>query len=230
MRIVMKISGEALKNENSAISKEMLDKILEDIKLLKDNELILVLGGGNLFRGRKNIGINDVRMDQIGMMGTVINALAVGDYLNLNGIKTKVYSAFNVDGIVERYSYSKVIDDLNNKNVIVLGGGCGLVNFSTDFVTVERAVELKADLVMMAKSIDGVYDKNPNKFSDCKKFDYLSFEEFLNLGYNDLERGIIDFEANVLLSKHKIPLYVYGAKNGSISNFINKKYDGTFIK
>lgn len=229
-RIVMKVSGEALKEGDKAIASTMLEKVYEDVELLKDSQLIITVGGGNLFRGRNNIGISSIRMDQIGMLSTLINTLALTDYLQSKGVKAKFYCTFEVAGIAKMYDYNEVLKDLEQGFVVLLAGGVGLVDYSTDLVTVKRAIELKADLILMAKNVDGVYDCDPKSNPEAKKFTNLSFAEFFDLGARAINNSVIDFEAITLLAKHKIPLYIYSAKTGSLTNFINKDYDGTFIK
>ena len=232
MRIIMKVSGESLKNKEN-ISSEMLEILLKDVKELKkaNHEIVIVLGGGNFWRGRNDLDISAPVSDQVGMMATVMNAVSVNDYLNNNGIISECYSAFAVEGIAKKYHYHDVVKKLNNKEVIVLGGGLGNPNFSTDMVTVEKALELKADMIIMAKSIDGIYDKDPKK-EGAIKYSQLSHEELLTnqiaSGVDKL--GVIDFEAMAALVKHKMPLYLYNAKDSEgLTKFINGQYDGTMV-
>lgn len=232
MKIVMKISGEVLKEKDN-ISEEMLQKLLEDIKLLKDegHSVILVTGGGNFWRGRNKLNISSTISDQIGMLGTVMNALAINSYLNNNGITSYVFSAFEVDGIVRKYNEYDVSKALSKDKVIVLGGGLGIPNFSTDMVVIEKAVQLKADMIIMAKNIDGIYDKDPN-LANAKKYDIISHEELL---YNQLKTGIdkngvMDFEALATLAKYKIPLYLYSAKEkDGLKYILQGKNKGTTV-
>ena len=232
MRILMKVSGEALKNGNN-ISSNMLEILIKDVKKLKKagHEIIIVVGGGNFWRGRNDLDISSVVSDHVGMLATVMNAISINDYFNNNNLMSSCYSAFACDGIVKKYHYQDVIGKLNQNEVIILGGGTGVPNFSTDMITIEKALELNADFILMAKNIDGIYDKDP-KIDAAKKLKEITHEElFLNQikqGVGSL--GVIDFEAMASLVKCKIPLYIYDAKDEKgIDNFINNKPTGTFV-
>ena len=219
----MKISGESLKNEE-LLSNDMLDKVFNDIKDLQtsNHQLILILGGGNFWRGRINCDISNPISDRIGMLATVMNGLALNDYLNKKGIISSVYSAFNIEGFVEKYNYNKVLNDLNNNKVVILSGGLGIPNFSADMNTVEKAIEFNADIILMSKNIDAIYDKNP-KEKDAKKYNVITHEELLNnqIKYGINHQAVIDIEAMITLCKYKIPIYLYGTK----SNFNLKDLD-----
>lgn len=225
MRIVIKISGEALKNDYN-ISEDTLGKLYRDIlEIKKDNEIIIVCGGGNFWRGRNKLSISGVISDQVGMLGTVMNAIAINSYLNVKGISSSCYSAFDIPGIIKKSNINDVNKDLSEGKVIILGGGLGVPNLSTDMTTVSKAVEYNADLILMAKNIDAIYDKDP-KFDDAVKIDEISHEELLNMS---LKQGIsslmvLDLEALFTLAKHKIPMYVY---NSNTIDSINDVIDGT---
>jgi len=214
MRIVLKVSGESIKGSNN-ISDECLDNIYEQIMDIGlDNEIILVLGGGNFWRGRNNLDIDDAISDQIGMLGTVMNSLAVCSYLNKKGIEACCYSAFDISGIINKENYFDVVRNLSSGKVIIFGGGLGVVNLSTDMTTVSKAIEYKADFILMSKNVDGIYDKDPKLF-DAKKIDKLTHEELLFLSLNDGTSSlkVMDLEALSALAKFKIPLYLYNANS-----------------
>lgn len=214
MRIIMKISGEALKDDYN-ISENSLERIYEEISdISENNELIIVVGGGNFWRGRNKLAINSVISDHIGMLGTVMNAIAINSYLNLRGIVSSCYSAFDVPGIIKKANILDVNKDLKEGKVIILGGGLGVPNLSTDMTTVSKGIEYEADLILMAKNIDAIYDRDP-RMEGAKKIDVISHEELLTMS---LKQGIsslmvLDLEAMVELAKHKIPMYVYNSKN-----------------
>lgn len=215
MRVVLKISGESLKGENS-LDNNLLNLVLKDIKsILKENhELIIVPGGGNFWRGRNSLNISSARSDYIGMLATVMNAIALNSFLIENGIKSSVYSSFDITGVVTKGTSYEVENDLKNKKVVVFGGGLGVPNITTDMATVSKAIEYNADLILMAKNIDAIYDKDPRK-GNANKIKEISHEDLLNISIN---QGIdslmfMDIEALTSLSKHKIPLYVYSTKN-----------------
>ena len=223
MRIVLKVSGESLKGSNN-ISDERLEQIYKQIMDIGlDNEIILVLGGGNFWRGRNSLNIDDSISDKIGMLGTVMNSLAVSSFLNRKGISSSCYSAFEVPGIVKKDNYFDVIRDVSSGKVVVFGGGLGVVNLSTDMTTVSKAIEYSADLILMSKNVDGVYDRDPKLF-DAKKIDKLTHEELLELSTKDgvSSLKVLDLEALVALSKYKIPLFIYNASSiEGISSVIN---------
>ena len=231
MKIVMKISGESLK-ENDNLSDTMLERIYQDVKKLVSDkhQLLLIVGGGNFWRGRNKIKINQSTSDQIGMLATAMNRLALSDYLNNKKITTTIYSAFNIEGLAEKYNYHKVINDLNNKKVVVLVGGLGVPNFSTDMNTVEKAIEFNADMIIMAKNVEAIYDKDPRE-KDARKYSIITHEElFLNQIKNGLTtQGVMDLEAMAALCKYKIPLYLYCAKNERAVIDFNKENSGTKV-
>lgn len=224
MRVVLKISGESLSG-NGCIDSLMLDRVLAQVKELSlDNEVILVVGGGNFWRGRNDLNINKVVSDNIGMLATVMNGMAISSYLNECGIKSRCYGSFDVSGMVLRENVSSVLDDLSNGYVVVFGGGLGVPNLSTDMTTVSKAISYDADFILMAKNVDGVYDKDPKKF-DAKKFDILTHQELFDLSIKQGASSlmILDIEALAALVKHKIPMYIY---NSSDINNLNDVIDG----
>ena len=181
MRIVLKVSGESLKGDSNIDAKK-LEKICSEIRETgKDNELLVVVGGGNFWRGRNSLNISSATSDYMGMLGTIMNALAMESYLNKDEVIATCYSAFEVLGVVKKAILSDVLEDLKQGKIVILGGGLGV-------------------------------DRDP-KNSDAKKLDTITHEELLNLS---LSQGvssllILDAEALVELTKHKIPLYVYKA-------------------
>lgn len=224
MRVVLKISGESLSG-NGCIDSLMLDRVFTQVKELSlDNEVILVVGGGNFWRGRNDLNINKVVSDNIGMLATVMNGMAISSYLNECGIKSRCYGSFDVSGMVERENVSSVLDDLSNGYVVVFGGGLGVPNLSTDMTTVSKAISYDADFILMAKNVDGVYDKDPKKF-DAKKFDILTHQELFDLSIKQGASSlmILDIEALAALVKHKIPMYIY---NSLDINNLNDVIDG----
>ena len=225
MRVVLKISGESLSG-NGCIDSLMLDRVLTQVKELSlDNEVILVVGGGNFWRGRNDLNINKVVSDNIGMLATVMNGMAISSYLNECGIKSRCYGSFDVSGMVERENVSSVLDDLSNGYVVVFGGGLGVANLSTDMTTVSKAISYDADFILMAKNVDGVYDKDPKKF-DAKKFDILTHQELFDLSIKQGASSlmILDIEALAALVKHRIPMYIYNSSDvSSICDVIDGK-------
>lgn len=233
MRVALKISGEALKEE-SPISSTMLESVYNDVKhiLSLNHRVILVCGGGNFWRGRNKLDINNVISDQIGMLATNMNALAINDYLNNKGISSNVYSAFLVEEFIKKYEKEEVLKDLEDNKVVVLGGGLGRPHISTDLTIVKRAEELEADIIIMAKNIDGVYDKDP-KEKDAKKYDIISHKEMLDnqIKVGKDKQGVMDYPAMELLCETKTTVYLYNAKNtNGIVDIFNGNNPGTMIE
>lgn len=230
MRVVLKISGESLSG-NGCIDSLMLDRVLTQVKeLSSDNEVILVVGGGNFWRGRNDLNINKVVSDNIGMLATVMNGMAISSYLNEYGIKSRCYGSFDVSGMVERENVSSVLSDLSNGYVVVFGGGLGVANLSTDMTTISKAISYDASLILMAKNVDGVYDKDPKKF-DAKKFDVLTHQELFDLSIKQGASSlmILDIEALAALVKHKIPMYIYNSSDVDSLNDVIEGKVGTKV-
>lgn len=217
MRIILKVSGESLKGDNN-LDKDALEKIYKEILNIKgDNELLIVVGGGNFWRGRNNLNINSNVSDYIGMMGTIMNCLALTSYLNNQNLKTTCYSAFAVEKVIQKEHKRPINQDLKSGKIVVLGGGCGVPGYSTDMTTITKAIEYDVETILMAKNIDGVYDKDPH-LKNAKKIDKMTHKELLDLSLRQGKGAltILDIEALKLLKKHKIPLYIY--KSGSAKN------------
>lgn len=233
MNIVLKVSGEALKEESS-LSNKMLSKVLNDVKYIKSkgHNVIIIPGGGNFWRGRNKLDIDNAISDEIGMLSTDMNALAIGSFLNNNNINTKVYSTFLIENFIEKYDKEKTLNDLNNNYVVVLGGGLGRPFISTDLTTVTRANELNSDMIIMAKNIDYVYDKDP-KEDGAKRYEIISHKELLD-NQNKVGKektGVMDYEALLYINKTKPTIYLYNAKNeNGIIDILNGKNPGTIIK
>ncbi len=230
MRIVLKISGESLKKDQN-IDEKALEKVLNEIKKLKkDNELIIVVGGGNFWRGRNKLNIDKETSDYIGMLATCMNALGITSYLNKHNINTKCYSAIDIKGIIEKESITNIKKELKD-NVIVLGGGTSLPGFSTDMTTVNTALNYDADIILMSKNVDGIYDKDP-KEKGAKKYDNLTHEQLLDMSIKQGIDGLLvmDFEALSSLVKHQIPLYLYNNNDIDDINEVLNGNKGTKVR
>ncbi|MDO4369584.1 MAG: UMP kinase [bacterium] len=225
MRLVLKISGESLKGTNN-IGEESLKEVCNKIKdLSQQNELIIIVGGGNFWRGRNTLPIKNATSDYIGMLATIMNTLALSSYLDEIGVSNRAYSSFDIPGVIKKASYKKVISDLALSKVIIFGGGLGIPNLSTDMTMVSRAIEFEADAILALKNIDGVYDKDP-KEGNAKKFDLLTHQELFDISFKEgtSKLMIFDPEALVSLLKHKIPVYVFNYKDlDNISDVFNGK-------
>ncbi len=209
MRILFKFSGEALSSTKEKYSKEHLELISNKLKKLLEQkvEIGLVFGGGNLFRGKdfqKDIGVSRPTADYIGMLATIQNALVVRDYLNSVGIQTRIFTAIEIPTIAQSYVPQKVEKTLEKNNVAIFSGGLGIPYFSTDTTLVQRALQMKADKVVMVKNgVDGVYDSDPDENQSAKKIDKITASEVL-----EMSLGFADQTAISLAREHNLTIKV----------------------
>ncbi len=190
-RVLIKLSGEALAGEESVLSGEMLTTVAGNIaKLVRRGiSVAVVIGAGNIWRGARQKGMNvdRVRGDHMGMLATTINSIAMQDYILKTGVDARVMSAVQIQQFCEPYAQYKAIEYLERGSVVILSCGVGYPFFSTDTGMMLRAAELKCDAVLSAKNVDGVYDKDPGKNPDAKKFDELTYSEMLSLGLKAID-------------------------------------------
>lgn len=182
-RILLKLSGEALSgNKGFGLDVDTVNEICGGIKAAHSlgTQIAVVVGGGNFWRGRSGGEMERTRSDQIGMLGTVMNALAVADALERLGVQVRVQTAITMQAIAEPYIRNKAIRHLEKGRVVILACGTGNPYFSTDTASVLRAAEINADIIFKATMVDGVYDKDPKKHSDAVKFESLTFSNMLN--------------------------------------------------
>jgi uridylate kinase len=207
-RILLKLSGEALAGEvNNGIDPHRADHIAEQIREVRELgvDVAIVIGAGNLWRGRAGLemGMDRATADYMGMLATVMNALALMDSLERINVTTRVQSAIEMRSVAEPYIRRRAIRHLEKGRVVIFGGGTGNPYFSTDTAAALRAMEIDADVVIKATKVDGVYDKDPMKYSDAIKFDQLSYIETLN---RRLE--VMDSTATSLCMENKLPILV----------------------
>jgi uridylate kinase len=193
-RILLKLSGEALAGEKKGIlDGDMLSSVAEKIALLVNDgvQVSIVIGAGNIWRGARQNGldVDRVRGDHMGMLATVINSLAMQDYILKTGINAHVMSAVQIQQFCEPYAQYKAIEYLEKGDVVILSCGVGYPFFSTDTGMMLRAAELKCDAVLSAKNVDGVYDKDPAKYADAVKFDELTYSELLSRGLKAIDQS-----------------------------------------
>lgn len=230
-RILLKLSGEALLGSRSyGIDPEVCDCIAREIKSLVKigAEIVVVLGAGNIFRGiaAEKHGMNRTTGDYIGMLATVMNSLALGSSLSKLGVENRVSSALDMPKVCESYIRNRAIRHLEKGRVVIIGAGSGNPYFSTDTAAAIRACELECDAVFKATKVDGVYDKDPVKHEDAKKFDSLTYLEVLNNGY-----GVMDNTAITLCMDNEIPILVFELLNqGNIDSVARGKKIGTIIR
>ena len=193
-RVLIKLSGEALAGEKKGIlDGDMLSSVAEKIALLVNDgvQVSIVIGAGNIWRGARQNGldVDRVRGDHMGMLATVINSLAMQDYILKTGVNAHVMSAVQIQQFCEPYAQYKAIEYLEKGEVVILSCGVGYPFFSTDTGMMLRAAELKCDAVLSAKNVDGVYDKDPAKYSDAVKFDELTYQELLSRGLKAIDQS-----------------------------------------
>ncbi|BAW72038.1 UMP kinase [Helicobacter pylori] len=228
-RVLVKFSGEALAGDNQfGIDIHVLDHIAKEIKSLVENdiEVGIVIGGGNIIRGVSAAQGGIIRRtsgDYMGMLATVINAVAMQEALEHIGLDTRVQSAIEIKEICESYIYRKAIRHLEKGRVVIFGAGTGNPFFTTDTAATLRAIEIGSDLIIKATKVDGIYDKDPNKFKDAQKLDTLSYNDAL---IGDIE--VMDDTAISLAKDNKLPIVVCNMfKKGNLLQVI-KHQQGVF--
>lgn len=207
-RVLIKLSGEALMGDDDyGINAEIVDRIGSEIRDLHDAEIeiAIVVGGGNIFRGAglAAAGIDRVTADQMGMLATVINALAIQDALERKGLHVRVMSAIKINEVCEDFIRRRAVRHLEKRRVVVLAAGTGNPFFTTDSAASLRAIEIEADLLIKATKVDGVYSADPAIHADATRFDQLDFDEVL-----DRKLGVMDATAIVLCRENDMPLRV----------------------
>ena len=210
-RVMLKLSGEALAGENGfGIDFNIAMDIAKAVKELVDMgiEVGAVVGGGNIWRGRSGEGMDRTTADYMGMLATAINALALQDSLESLGVDTRVQTAIEMKEIAEPYIRRRAMRHLEKGRVVIFGAGTGNPYFSTDTAAALRAAEIEADVILLAKKVDGVYDKDPHKYDDAKKYDELSYIEVLEQGLQ-----VMDSTATSLCMDNNIPILVFALDN-----------------
>lgn len=229
-RIVLKLSGEALAGDKKVgIDSSTVYKIAKEIKTIQELgvEVSIVVGGGNFWRGADVIGIDRTTSDHMGMLGTVMNALALQDALEKINVITRVQSAIDMKEIAEPYIRRRAVRHLEKGRVVIFAAGSGNPYFSTDTAAALRSAEIEADVILLAKKgVDGVYDSDPKINLSAKKFDKLKYIDILNLGL-----GVMDSTATSLCMDNKIPLIVFGIDEPkNIVDVVLGKEIGTHVK
>ena len=216
-RIVLKLSGEALAGENDGVMRnakgavklydeQVIAGIAQQVKTLCDagHPIAVVTGGGNIWRGRTGNEIDRVKSDQIGMLATVMNCIYVSEIFRGAGLRTQVMTPFVCGAFTELFSKDRAVKCLEEGTVVFFAGGTGHPYFSTDTGIVLRAVEVDADMILMAKNVDGVYDSDPNKNPDARRFDHLTYEEVV-------ERNLqaVDMTSSVLAKENGMEMRIF---------------------
>ncbi len=229
-RILLKLSGEALQGDQSfGIDPKVLDRMALEIGQLVGIgvQVGLVIGGGNLFRGAElsEAGLDRVTGDHMGMLATVMNALAMRDALERSNIKCRVMSAIPMSGIVEHYDRRRADRHLDGGDVVIFSAGTGNPFFTTDSAACLRGIEIGADIVLKATNVDGVYDSDPKKNPDAVKYQSLSYDEVI-----ERRLGVMDLTAFCLARDHEMPIRVFNmAAPGIMAQIMIGADEGTLI-
>ncbi len=227
MRVILKLSGEALAGPNkTGFDEETVRKVALQVKeVSKNHQVGIVIGGGNFWRGRSSENIDRVKADQIGMLATVMNCIYVSEIFRSEGMQTDIFTPFIVSTFTKQFSKDAATESLKAGKVVFFAGGTGHPYFSTDMGVVLRAIEMEADSVLLAKSIDGVYDDDPAKNKNAKKFDEISLDEVVK---RDLK--VVDSTASVMARDNKVPFLVFDLnEENSIINALDGHFNGTRV-
>ena len=221
-RILLKLSGEALMgNQQYGIDPNRLEQYAQEIKKVHDQgvELAIVIGGGNIFRGvqAEGSGIDRVQGDYMGMLATVINAMALQSTLEKHGMYTRLMSGIKMEAVCEPFIRRRAVRHLEKGRIVIFGAGIGNPYFTTDSTASLRAIEIEADVVLKGTRVDGVYTADPEKNPDATRIDELSFDEAITKGYN-----IMDLTAFTLCQENNVPIIVFDMnKPGNLVNLVN---------
>ena len=228
-RVILKISGEALAGENKfGLNEEMLLRVAKEIKEIRalGVQIAIVVGGGNFWRGRTSKSMDRATADYMGMLATVINAMALQDAFESVDIPTRVQTAIEMKEVAEPYIRRRAISELNNNEVVIFGAGTGNPFFSTDTAAALRAAEIEADIILLAKKVDAVYSDDPEKNLNAIKYETLTHKEVLEKGL-----GVMDSTAASLCKDNNIPVHVFGlSEEGNILKAVKGEKIGTIIK
>ncbi|MCA6079662.1 MAG: UMP kinase [Endomicrobium sp.] len=227
-RVLLKLSGESLSGDSSLISADSLSRTVNEIKSAVTRskvQLAIVIGAGNIWRGACKF-IERVTADKMGMLVTVMNSLALSDALAKAGMKSNLFSANGVSGFVENFNRERVIRCIEQGNTVIFAGGTGNPFFTTDTTAALRAAEIKADMLLKATQVDGVYSADPKKNKDAIKFNSLTFKEAL-----DKNLKIMDSEAFSLCMQTNISITVFDFyKDGNLRKVLNGEKIGTMVE
>jgi len=228
-RVLLKLSGEALAGDKRfGFDEDTCVAVAKQVKKLVDEgiEVAIVIGGGNFWRGRSSHKIDRTKADGIGMLATVMNCMYVSEIFRSEGMDTDVFTPFACGTFSKLFSKDESVKALKEGKVCFFAGGTGHPYFSTDMSMALRAIEIEADCILGAKSIDGVYDSDPNKNPNAKKFDTMKMSDIV-----DKKLGVIDLSAAVLCMENKMPMILFGLnEENGILNAATGKTTGTTIE
>ena len=227
-RVLLKLSGEALAGDKkTGFDEATVMEVARQVRQLCDlgMEIGVVIGGGNFWRGRSSKRIDRTKADQIGMLATVMNCIYVSEIFRSAGIGTAVMTPFSCGAFTELFSKDRVMDYFGEGKVVFFAGGTGHPYFSTDTTTVLRAVEIEAEVILLAKSVDAVYDSDPKDNPLAKRYDEISIQDVI-----DKKLGVVDMTASVLCMEQKMPMLVFGLNDeNSIIRAVSGEGKGTRV-
>ena len=228
-RVIIKLSGEALAGENgNGINERVLDDITNQIIAVKDLgvEIGIIVGGGNFWRGRQGKEMDRTTADHMGMLATVINALAVQDALERKGVPTRVQTALTMARVAEPYILRKALSHLEKDRVVIFACGTGNPFFSTDTAVALRAAEINADVILLAKNVDGIYDSDPKTNPNAKKYKEIKYIDFISQGLKAMDTAAV-----AICMENKTPILAFGLdEENSICRVVQGEDLGTWIR
>lgn len=227
-RVLLKLSGEALAGATgTGIDPVTVDTVVNQlVQLVKQGvEIGIVVGGGNFWRGRQGVAMDKVTADHMGMLATIMNSLALQDAIEKKGVHTRVQTALSIPAVAEPFILRKALHHFESGRVVIFACGTGNPYFTTDSGAALRAAEIKADVILMAKNVDGVYDSDPKTNKNAKKFDRLTYMDVINKNI-----AVMDFTSVTMCMENKIPIVAFGlAEDNSIIRAASGEKIGTII-
>lgn len=227
-RVFLKLSGEALAGpKKTGFDEDTVKEVARQVKISVDAgiEVGIVIGGGNFWRGRTSENIDRTKADQIGMLATVMNCIYVSEIFRAAGMNTSVLTPFECGSFTKLFSKDRAVKELEKGTVVFMAGGTGHPYFSTDTATVLRAIEIEAEMIFLAKAVDGVYDSDPKVNPEAKKYDQVTIQEVI-----DQKLAVVDMTASILCMENKMPMLVFGLnEENSIVNTAHGKFTGTKV-
>jgi len=228
-RVLLKLSGEVFGGGEVGLDLDVVSDIARQVRevVQEGTQVAIVVGGGNFFRGAEiaQRGMDRARADYMGMLGTVMNCLALQDLLEQAGVETRVQTAITMGQVAEPYIPRKAVRHLEKGRVVIFGAGAGMPYFSTDTVAAQRALEIGCEALLMAKTVDGVYDDDPKKNPNAVKYDHVSYAEVLNKGLR-----VADAAAFSLCMENKLPIVVFNLmEDGNIARAVRGERIGTLV-
>lgn len=227
-RVLLKLSGEALAGDKkTGFDEPTVIKVAEQVRKLTEQNIQvgIVIGGGNFWRGRTSENIDRTKADQIGMLATVMNCIYVSEVFRSAGMTTQVLTPFECGSFTKLFSKDRANKYFERNMVVFFAGGTGHPYFSTDTATVLRAVEIEADVILLAKAIDGVYDSDPKINPAAKRYDSITIEDVISE-----KLAVVDMTASIMCMENKMPMYVFALnEENSIINAISGEFRGTKV-